>query len=234
LLGFSAGASDSLGLEKPKVIFSSIDTMAFAVKRPSAALEQKIFSDPKLKYNLNVKYDPGIFERFMDWLSDLIFGNTNYENINFTRKLIIWTVIILCVIVVIWILMKSDLSRLIRPKSKMTSFNFSEITEDLSTINFDKMIEDAFKNDDYRTAVRWNYLKCLYLLEKGGHLMFQPAKTNIDYQYDLKRSPFLNEFISVSKIYDYVWYGKFTVDRAKYDDLKKEFTVFESHLNVQG
>jgi hypothetical protein len=115
----------------------------------------------------------------------------------------------------------------------MTTFNFSEITEDLSSINFDRMIEEAVKNDDYRTAIRWNYLKCLYLLEKGGHLVFQPAKTNIDYRNDLKRSPFLNEFMSVSRIYDYVWYGKFTVDRSKYDDLKKEFTGFESHLNVQ-
>jgi hypothetical protein len=114
----------------------------------------------------------------------------------------------------------------------MTTFNFSEITEDLSTIDFNKMIEEAVKNGDYRTAIRWNYLKCLYLLEKGQHLIFQPAKTNIDYQYDLKKSLFLNEFIAVSRIYDYVWYGKFTVDNLKYNDLKKEFTVFESHLNV--
>lgn len=234
MISFISKAGDSTSIVKDTLVVSPVDTIAFTLKKPAADLEKKVFSDPKLKYDLNVKYDPGIFERFMDWLSDLLFGNTNYENIQFTRELIIWTVIILCVIVVIWILLKSDLSRLIRPKSKMTTFNFSEITEDLSTINFDKMIEDAVKNADHRMAVRWNYLKCLYLLEKGGHLVFQPAKTNIDYQYDLKRSLFLNEFMSVSRIYDYVWYGKFTVDQAKYNDLRKEFTEFESHLNVQG
>ncbi len=217
---------------KDTVKFLPIDTIAFALKKPGVDQEAKVFSDPKLKYDLNVKYDPGIFERFMNWLSDLLFGNTNYDNIQFTRELIIWTVVILSVIVVIWILLKSDLSRLIRPKSKMTTFNFSEITEDLSTINFDKMIDEAVKNEDYRMAVRWNYLKCLYLLERGKHLVFQPAKTNIDYQYDLRKSEFLNEFMSVSRIYDYVWYGKFTVDSTKYKDLRKEFTVFESRLNV--
>lgn len=233
-MGFSAHAEDTTSVLKDTRRISEIDTLAFVLNKPSADIEKKIFSDPKLKYDLNVKYDPGIFERFLNWLSDLLFGNTNYDNIQFTRELIIWTVVILSVIVVIWILLKSDLSRLIRPKSKMTSFNFSEITEDLSTINFDKMIDEAVKKEDYRMAVRWNYLKCLYLLERGKHLVFQPAKTNIDYQYDLKKSEFLNEFMSVSRIYDYVWYGKFTVDGSKYSDLKNEFTVFESRLNVQG
>jgi hypothetical protein len=201
--------------------------------RPDSLLERKVFSDPKMKYERNVNYEPGLFQRFMDWLSELIFGNNNHENIEFTRDLIIWAIIIFCVILVIWLLWRSDLSRLVRPESKLTTFNFSELTDDLSTINFDKMIEEAEKNADLRTAVRWYYLKCLYLLEKGGHLLFQPAKTNIDYQYDLKKSDFLKEFMTVSRIYDYVWYGKFTIDQTKYKELKEEFLSFEKHINVQ-
>lgn len=211
-----------------------IDSAMVILKKPNAALEAKIFSDPKLKYNLNLKYEPGLIERFLNWLAEKIFGDNNYENIVLTQDIIIWAIIIISVIVVVWLLLKSDLSRLIRPESKLTTFNFSEITDDLSTINFDKMIYEAVKNGDHRTAIRWNYLKCLYLLEKGGHLVFQPAKTNIDYKNDLKRSEFLNEFMSISRIYDYVWYGKFEVDGTKYQSLKKEFTSFESRLNVQG
>ncbi len=210
-----------------------VDSSEFKLVRPDSLLEKKVFSDPKMKYDQDVKYEPGLLERFLEWLSELLFGNNNNENINFTRTLVIWAVIIFCVVLVIWLLWRSDLSRLVRPESKLTTFNFSEIADDLSSINFDKMIEDALKNEDHRTAIRWNYLKCLFLLEKGGHLVFQPSKTNIDYQYDLKGSSFLKEFIAVSRIYDHVWYGKFTVDQAKYTDLKKEFTVFETHLNVQ-
>lgn len=210
-----------------------IDSSAIELKHPDSLLEKKVFSDPKLNYDLNIKYEPGIWERFMDWLSELIFGDTNYENVQLTREVIMWTVVAVSIIVVIIIFMRSDLSRLVRPESKLTTFNFSEITDDLSTINFDKMIEEALGNADFRTAIRWNYLKCLYVLEKGGHLQFQPSKTNIDYQNDLKRSGFLNEFMAVSRIYEYVWYGKFTVDQNKYEDLKKEFTAFETHLNVQ-
>lgn len=209
-----------------------VDSNSLKLVKPDSLLERKVFSDPKMKYDRDVNYEPGIFQRFMDWLSELIFGNNNQENVDFTRDLIVWCVIIFCVILVIWLLWRSDLSRLVSPESKLTTFNFSELTDDLSTINFDKMIEEAEVNADLRTAVRWYYLKCLFLLEKGGHLMFQPAKTNIDYQYDLKKSNFLNEFMAVSRIYDYVWYGKFSVDHSKYTELKKEFISFERHINV--
>lgn len=213
---------------------SLIDSSVLKFIRPDSVLEKKVFDDPKMKYDRDVQYEPGLLDRFMDWLSELLFGNNNNENIEFTRTLIIWAVIIFCVILVIWLLWRSDLSRLVRPESKLTTFNFNEITDDLSTINFDKMIDEAIKNDDFRTAIRWNYLKCLFLLEKGGHLMFQPSKTNIDYLNDLRKSDFLSEFKAVSRIYDYVWYGKFTVDQSKYTELKREFSSFESHLNVQG
>ena len=115
-----------------------------------------MFGDSKLQYNIKTKYEPGILERFINWLSDLIFGDSNYNNITLTRKIIIWTVILASLAIIIWILLKSDFSKLIIPKSKLTTFNFSELTEDLSTINFDKMIDEACKEEDYRTAIRWH------------------------------------------------------------------------------
>ena len=204
------------------------------MKVPDSLSEKKVFSDDKLQYNLNTKYEPGIFERFINWLSDLIFGDNNYDNINLTRKIIIWAVILASLAAIIWILLKSDLSKLIIPKSKLTTFNFSELTEDLSSINFDKMIDEACVAEDYRTAIRWHYLKSLYLLEKANYLVFQPSKTNIDYQTDLKKTNLVKEFADISRIYDYVWYGKFIVNQSKYTNLKKDFTSFENQLHVQG
>lgn len=215
-------------------LVSSIDSSNVVLKSPDSLMEKKIFSDSKLQYNLKTKYEPGIFERFVNWLSDLIFGDSNYGNFMLTRKIIIWIVVLFSIAIVIWILLKSDLSRLIQPKSKLTTFNFSELTEDLSTINFDKMIDEACKEEDFRTAIRWHYLKSLYLLEKANYLIFQPSKTNIDYQNDLKKTNLVKEFISISRIYDYVWYGKFLVNKTKYTELQKDFTTFENLIHVQG
>jgi len=231
LLNLSLRANkDSLS----KQVTSPIDSSNILLKVPDSLTEKKVFSDAKLQYNLNTKYEPGIFARFINWLSDLIFGDSNYDNIKLTREIIIWTVILASLGIIIWILSKSDLSRLIIPKSKITTFNFSELTEDLSSINFDKMIDEACASEEYRTAIRWHYLKSLYLLEKAKYLVFQPCKTNIDYQNDLKKTNLVKEFISISRIYDYVWYGKFLVTQTKYPTLKKDFISFENLLHVQG
>lgn len=196
--------------------------------------EKKVFDDSQLHYNVNTKYEPGFFDRLINWLSELIFGDSNYENLVLTRKTIMWIVIVISIGVVIWLLTKTDLSRLIKPESKMTSFNFNELTDDLSTINFDKMISDSLKNNDLRSAIRWHYLRTLFLLEKNKYLTFEPSKTNIDYKNDLKKTPFQNEFVALSRIYEYVWYGKFEVDQSNYQEFNKEFTQFDDQLNVQG
>ena len=145
-----------------------------------------------------------------------------------------WTVILISVGVIIWLLTKTDLTRLIKPESKMTAFNFNELTDDLSTINFDKMINESLANNDLRSAIRWHYLRSLFLLEKGKYLVFEPSKTNIDYKNDLRKTPFQNDFIALSRIYEYVWYGKFEIDLKKYDDFNNEFKRFDAQLNVQG
>lgn len=212
----------------------SVDSSFLMVKVPSVEQEKKAFDDSELHYNVKTKYDPGFFERFINWLSDLIFGDNNFDNLVLTRKFIMWTVILISVGVVIWLLTKTDLTRLIKPESKMTAFNFNELTGDLSTINFDKMIKDSVAANDLRSAIRWHYLRSLFLLEKGKYLVFEPSKTNIDYKNDLKKTPFQNEFIALSRIYEYVWYGKFDIDVKKYEDFNNEFKRFDTQLNVQG
>ncbi|MFO0357687.1 MAG: hypothetical protein ACK50A_12115 [Sphingobacteriaceae bacterium] len=214
--------------------FKLVDTTFLKLKAPTELQEKKAFDDSELHYNVKTKYDPGFFERFLNWLSDLIFGDNNFDNLVLTRKVIMWTVILISVGVIIWLLTKTDLTRLIKPESKMTAFNFNELTDDLSTINFDKMINESLANNDLRSAIRWHYLRSLFLLEKGKYLVFEPSKTNIDYKNDLRKTPFQNDFIALSRIYEYVWYGKFEIDLKKYDDFNNEFKRFDAQLNVQG
>ncbi|MCE3259594.1 MAG: hypothetical protein K0S12_1235, partial [Bacteroidetes bacterium] len=118
-------------------------------------MEEKIFSDSKLQYNYKVTAKKGWFERFLEWLAEKLFNNAGYDNIALTRDLIIWSIIVVSVVIVIWLLMRSDMVSLIRPKPKAAAFNFSDITEDLGTINFNHRITNAAQSGDYRLAIRW-------------------------------------------------------------------------------
>lgn len=154
-----------------RLLCASVDTLQLfdstevKISRPSKASEEKIFSDSKLKYDHKIEAKKGLFERFLEWLTELLFDKAGYDNISITREIIIWTIIVISVIVVVWLLLRSEMVSLIKPKAKAAAFNFSDITEDLDTIDFNKRINDAFEKGDYRLAIRWHYLKMLYLLD---------------------------------------------------------------------
>ncbi|MDX2173993.1 MAG: hypothetical protein SFY56_12795 [Bacteroidota bacterium] len=165
-------------------------------------------------------------------MSDWLFGKAGYDNVERTRKIVIWTVILVSFGIIIWLLSKTQLVSLIKPKPKATSFNFTDLTEDLNTINFEKKINEALKLNDYRLAVRWHYLKILFLMDKKLLITFAPFKTNVDYGYELKNETVKANFKKLSRIYEYVWYGQFVIDHKNYLDNADEFKKFEEDLNV--
>lgn len=165
-------------------------------------------------------------------MADWLFGKAGFNNVNLTRKIIIWIVIIVSFAIIIWLLSKTQLVSLIKPKPKAIAFNFTDLTEDLNTVNFEQKISEALKFNDFRTAVRWHYLKILFLLDKKQLIVFAPFKTNIDYTYELKNDTYKTSYKKLSRIYEYIWYGQFDINQSSYTDNANEFKNFEQQLNV--
>lgn len=173
-----------------------------------------------------------MMEKFLEWLAEMLFGQAGYDNVNTARQILIWSIIILSIVIIVWLLSRSELASLVKPKSKATAFNFSDVTEDLATINFDQKINEAEKQSDYRLAIRWHYLKILFILDKNGLISFASFKTNIDYSNELKAKEYHSGFIKLSRIYEYVWYGQFELNEAWYLSNASEFKTIEKQLNV--
>lgn len=208
------------------------DSTAVEQLTPSKEKEASVFSDPLLKYQHQVVETKGIFEKFLEWLSERLFGKVSYDNIDDARTLVIWTIVIISVIIIIWLLSKSEIVGLVKPKAKATAFSFSDITEDLNTINFDVKIKEAAKENDYRLAIRWHYLKMLYILDKNEFIIFAPFKTNIDYNNELKGKKASEGFAKFSRIYEYVWYGQFELNQHSYAEHAIDFETFNGEINV--
>lgn len=215
-----------------EVKIEQYDTSSITKVSPSLNKEEKIFSDPKLHYDHNFVANKGFFDKFLEWLAEKIFGKAGYENVSRAREIILWAIIIIAVIVVIRLIRRSEMVSLIKQKPKNTSFNFSDISEDLNSINFNKKIEEALLKNDYRLAIRWQYLKTLFLLDKKNRIIFAPFKTNIDYNNEIKDKELRLKFGNLSRIYEYVWYGKFVLNIDKYQKHSSEFESFDKKLDV--
>lgn len=208
------------------------DTSAIHVITPSKAKEEAVFADQKLKYKGDVKAAPGFFDTFLAWLAYKLFGKVSPENVGNARNIIVWSTVMISLVVLIRLLLRTDLVSLTKQKAKSTAFNFTDLTEDLNAVNFDQRIAEALKNADYRLATRWQYLKMLFLLDKKQVISFAPYKTNIDYKYEIRDKNLQDVFTSLSRIYEYVWYGRFVITEYNYALNSEKFSALEKQLNV--
>ena len=99
--------------------------------------------------------------------------------------------------------------------------------EDISAL-----ITKAISDGNFRLAVRYYYLLSLKHLSLKEFIIWEPQKTNKDYLKELRVTDFKSDFEKITRIYDYVWYGEFTIDHSRFNSLKNNFEILNSKLNA--
>ena len=113
-----------------------------------------------------------------------------------------------------------------------TDLGFSELDEDINSIDFDKMIDEAIKSGMYRRAVRLNFLRALKQLSDKSLIQWEINKTNRDYFYELKNDSIRDGFKDITYIYEYVWYGNLEIDSEKFSRLATSFSKFSKNTTT--
>lgn len=96
--------------------------------------------------------------------------------------------------------------------------------------DFDQRIRQAIESKDFRAATRYYYLRALKHLSEKQLIQFHIEKTNMDYQFEIDNTAIRSDFRSLSKLYDYIWYGKFPVDEIDFKKIESEFDHFAKRL----
>jgi hypothetical protein len=91
---------------------------------------------------------------------------------------------------------------------------------------YNLLIAAAENSGDYNLAVRYLFLQLLKRLSERELIFFAPGKTNRLYVGELDGQSYQSEFAALTRNYEYVWYGKFSIDRDRYQALKNEFVQF--------
>ena len=209
------------------------DSVIVKTVMPTTAQEKKIFSQVNLDFAKKAenKDQESLWDRFWNWITDLIFGNSSEDAKADMLNIFLWVLATAGFGVIIWLLTRTEFTNFLRGNTKNTAFNFSDVDEDISSIDFSIRIKKAVDEADYRLAIRWYYLKQLNILNDKKVINYEPFKTNIDYAMELGKSSYQKEFKGISHIYDYVWYGKYDIAWLDYEKLEKQFIAFEHAVN---
>ena len=97
--------------------------------------------------------------------------------------------------------------------------------ENMLEQNFDKLVQQAYRQGDYRLAIRYQFLKTLQVLNDKELIDFSVDKTNSRYAHEVPVK-WRNDFAKLILNYDYVWYGNYELRLEQYDLLQKKYLSF--------
>ncbi|PKP26350.1 MAG: DUF4129 domain-containing protein [Bacteroidetes bacterium HGW-Bacteroidetes-2] len=163
-----------------------------------------------------------IWSGFWSWL----FGNYQGNSfLVFLVKIIPYIIIIGLVAFVVWVFYKLNIgANLLKSKAKPEVF-FTDEEEIIKSKNIPELIEKAVLEKEYGLAVRYYYLLLLKKLAESEIITYEFDKTNSDYIKEITEEKIQVNFLKVTTIYDYIWYGNFTISET---DFKKAQQIFNS------
>lgn len=142
---------------------------------------------------------------------------------------VLWVLVVgVFLTIVIYYMAESGLFRRRRKIVTDEGHNMEEMPEDIFAINYQKEIDKAIANSDYRLAVRLQYLRILKQLTNRNLIRYEQDKTNMDYLMQLHNTAYYQDFFRVTLHYEYSWYGQFAVSSQTYELILQDIQKLEN------
>ncbi|HVM89935.1 MAG TPA: DUF4129 domain-containing protein [Puia sp.] len=117
--------------------------------------------------------------------------------------------------------------------SKPKKLSVAETGEtELDTEDIDQKIEESWLANNYRFAIRYMHLKALRLLDENKLISFHVQATNHEYAYQLSKTKFGKDFLRLTNVYEYTWYGGFNLTEQQALVVKENFEQFYTSVKV--
>jgi hypothetical protein len=95
---------------------------------------------------------------------------------------------------------------------------------------WDLALQNALSTYDYRLAIRIHYLQTLQNLKQAELIQYEYDRTNWDYVNQLANSTLHQPFALLTRYFDYIWYGRFLIDRNQYDQIEELYRKFQQDI----
>jgi hypothetical protein len=94
----------------------------------------------------------------------------------------------------------------------------------------DAKIQEAIDQKNFQMAVRYLFLKTLYILNDKDWIQFHPEATNNQYLNQMSGHKQNKDFRFLTRVYEYIWYGKFQITEEQFSLVHNSFKTFHAAL----
>jgi hypothetical protein len=194
------------------------DNGAIVVRYPASRSLEKFRNDRKYNYTNDPAPPKNPLERWINWFIRWInsfFNSKSYDNF--------WQYVIMLVTagIVIYLLYKAKILDFILPSNPAAqSAEYIVGQENIHEINFDDAIQNALTKQDFRLAIRLQYLLILKLLTGRNLIHWKPNLTNHTYIQELENTRYHNDFAEITRYFEFAWYGDFEISESGFKEMK--------------
>lgn len=213
---------NSIQYDSSNVIVRSMDSTK--IKSYLKDKDFRYFEDPESTMTL--------WERLMEWLKRQYLKLTEYDSYNTAWDIFIYLLIALAVVAIVFGIYKSEIKGLFLSNKNKNKLDVSEYVEDIHTIDYEKMIEEAIANKNFRYAIRLNYLRSLKILSDKEIIYWKIDKTNREFLREIKLNNLKSKFEKITTDFESIWYGGFEIDLSAYMHLQNYYSDFNSTLEA--
>ncbi len=129
-------------------------------------------------------------------------------------------------IAIFYVLYKNEIKGLFSKNKSIDSIKSFETIEDIHSIDYDKLIEQAIENKNYRYAIRLNYLRTLKILSDKELISWKQDKTNREFVNELKAIDIKSGFVNLTNDFEKIWYGGHSINFNNYSSLAEKYSDF--------
>jgi hypothetical protein len=212
----------SIQYDSSNIVVRSVDSTK--IKDYLKDKDFKYFEDPEATMTL--------WERLMQWLKRQFAKLTEYESYGTAWDILIYILIALAVIAIVFGIYGSDVKGFFFSNKNTNKLKVSESLEDIHSIDYEKMIEDAIANKNFRYAIRLNYLKTLKILADKEIISWKSDKTNREFIREIKQTILKSKFENITTEFEAIWYGGFEINYSSYLDLQNNYSDFNQTLEA--
>lgn len=206
------------------------DTSRIEIRQIDSLKIKSYLKDKDFSYFEDPEDTKTLWEKLNDWIRRQIGMFLDLDADGITWELLKYLLIVFAVLALIYGLYKNEIKGLFVENKKANSISYKESTEDINLIDFDKMIDDAVNNKNYRYAVRLNYLRALKILSDKKLINWKPDKTNHDYIREIKAHDIFPVFNNITNDFEIIWYGGIEIDQTDYSLLMHRYSEVSSVL----
>lgn len=225
--------TDSLFVFAEEEMAVQTDTSAVSVREFEEETIRDLRNNDAYSYQKSSNYLKEMLENFSRWLGQLIkdlldgwfeIPDLDVPQVDLGFNALTIILIVLLTGLLIFILTRIRFGKIV-PNSKLDRSNPDAylLEEDIHAIPYTDEIDSATQNKQYRRAIRLYYLRSLKALSDKEMIQWKPGKTNREYLVELGGR---NDFRDITRWYEYVWYGEFTIDEMHFSKAEDAFQDF--------